>query len=276
MAIAGIEFEYIRSLVLARSALVLEPGKEYLVESRLEPLALQEGFPSLCELIECLRLNSFGPLHRKVVEAMATSETLFFRDVRPFEVLRTMVLPELVEKRAEARILTIWSAACSTGQEPYSLAMLIREHFPAVLGWRLRIIASDISRDVLARARRGSYSQLEVNRGLPAALLLKYFAKLDDRWQLKEEVRRMVEFQEINLIEPWPAMPAMDIILMRNVLIYVGVEVKKAVLTKVRRLLKPDGVLLLGGSESTIYLDESFEPFPAERPAVFRMRGCGR
>ena len=152
------------------------------------------------------------------------------------------------------------------------MAMLIREHFPAILGWTLRIIASDISRDVLARARQGSYSQLEVNRGLPAPLLLKYFAKKNDRWQLKEEVRRMVELLEINLVEPWPAMPMMDIILMRNVLIYVGVDMKKAVLTKVRRLLRPDGVLLLGGSESTIYLDESFEPFPAGRPALFRLR----
>jgi chemotaxis protein methyltransferase CheR len=125
---------------------------------------------------------------------------------------------------------------------------------------------------VLARARQASYSQLEVNRGLPAPLLLKYFAKKDDRWQLKEEVRCMVEFLEINLVEPWPAMPTMDIIFMRNVLIYVGVDMKKAVLTKVRRLLKPDGVLLLGGSESTIYLDESFEPFPAGRPALFRVR----
>jgi chemotaxis protein methyltransferase CheR len=272
MAIASLEFDYIRSLVLARSALVLEPGKEYLVESRLEPLALQEGFPSLCQLIECLRHNSFGPLHRKVVEAMATSETMFFRDLRPFEVLRTIVLPELVKKREGERILNVWCAACSTGQEPYSVAMLIREHFPAILGWTLRIIASDISRDVLARARQGSYSQLEVNRGLPAPLLLKYFAKKNDRWQLKEEVRRMVELLEINLVEPWPAMPMMDIIFMRNVLIYVGVDMKKAVLMKVRRLLRPDGVLLLGGSESTIYLDESFEPFPAGRPAVYRLR----
>ena len=272
MAIASLEFDYIRGLVLERSALVLEPGKEYLVESRLEPLALQEGFPSLWALIECLRNSSFGPLHRRVVEAMATSETMFFRDVRPWDVLRTMVLPELMNKRERERILNVWCSACSSGQEPYSVAMLIREHFPAILGWKLRIIASDISRDVLARARRGSYSQLEVNRGLPAPLLLKYFAKKDDRWLLKEEVRRMVEFLEINLVEPWPAMPAMDIIFMRNVLIYVGVDMKKAVLAKVRRLLKPDGVLLLGGSESTIYLDESFEPFPVGRPALFRVR----
>jgi chemotaxis protein methyltransferase CheR len=272
MAIAGIEFDYIRRLVLARSALVLEPGKEYLVESRLEPLALQEGFPSLCHLIECLRNNSFGPLHRKVVEAMATSETMFFRDVRPFEVLRTIVLPELLKKRAEERILNVWCSACSSGQEPYSVAMLIREHFPAVLGWKLRIIASDISGEVLIRARQGCYSQLEVNRGLPAPLLLKYFSKKDEKWQLREEVRRMVEFLEINLVEPWPAMPTMDIVFMRNVLIYVGVDMKKTLLTKVRRLLKPDGVLLLGASESTINLDESFEPFPAERPALFRMR----
>ena len=149
----------------------------------------------------------------------------------------------------------------------------IREHFPAILGWQLRIIASDISRDVLARARQGSYSQLEVNGGLPAPLLLKYFAKKGERWQLNDEVRRMVKFLEINLVEPWPAMPTMDIIFMRNVLIYVGVDMKRALLTRVRRLLKPDGVLLLGCSESTIYLDESFEPFP---PGVLPCFACVR
>src|SRR5580704_14571626 len=167
------EFDYIRTLLLARSGLVLEPGKEYLIESRLEPLALQQGFSSLCHLIEWLRNNPFGPLHRQVVEAMATSETMFFRDVRPFDVLRTIVLPDLVKQREGERAVNVWCAACSSGQEPYSVAMLIREHFPAILGWKLRIIASDISRDVLARARQGSYSQLEVNRGLPAPLLLK-------------------------------------------------------------------------------------------------------
>jgi chemotaxis protein methyltransferase CheR len=272
MAIRSAEFEYIRTLVLERSAVVLEPGKEYLVESRLARLVAQEGFASLPQLVERLRANRFGPLHRKVVEAMATNETMFFRDARPFEVLRVSILPELLRQRATDRALDVWCSGCSTGQEPYSLAMLLREHFPIVLGWNLRIVASDISRDSLDRARRGCYSQLEVNRGLPAPLLPKYFSKREEGWQLSHEVRRMVEFVEINLVEPWPLLPAMDIVFMRNVLIYFGVETKKSILGKVRRLLKPDGLLLLGGSESTLYLDDAFVPSPAERPGLFRLR----
>lgn len=272
MALAGSDFDYIRDLVRERSALVLDPGKEYLVESRLEPLALQEGFFSLRDLIERLRANPFGPLHRKVVEAMTTNETTFFRDARPFEVLRTHVLPELFRNRAEARVLNVWFAACSNGQEPYSFAILLREHFPFALGWELKLMASDISRDVLARAREGLYSQFEVNRGLPSPLLLKYFKKQQDRWQLNQEVRRMVEFREINLVEAWPIMPNMDIILMRNVLIYFSLEAKRSILTRVRNLLRPDGFLLLGGSETMAYLDASFEPVPLDRPAAFRLR----
>src|ERR1700704_1345206 len=200
MGIAKANFHYIRDLVRERSALVLEPGKEYLVESRLDPIALEEGFLSLRDLIDRLRINSFGPLHRKVVEAMTINETTFFRDPRPFEVLRTIVLPELLKNRADDRALNVWCAACSKGQEPYSFAMLLREHFPSVLGWTLRVIASDISRDVLARAREGRYTQFEVNRGLPAPLLLKYFKKQDHDWQLSQEVRHMVELREINLM----------------------------------------------------------------------------
>ena len=271
--LASGEFDYIRTLVREHSALVLEPGKEYLVESRLDPVAIQEGFPTIYSLIERLRTNPFGPLHRKVVEAMTTNETMFFRDPRPFEVLRTTVLPELLRKRAEDRVLNVWFAACSNGQEPYSFAIMLREHFPSILGWNLRLIASDISRDVLVRGRKGRYTELEVKRGLPAPLLLKYFKKVDDGWQLSQDVRRMVEFQEINLVEAWPPLPGIDIVFMRNVLIYFGVDTKKAILSRVRRLLRPDGFLLLGGSETTVYLDEAFQPVPLERPALFRLRG---
>jgi len=224
---ASVEFDYIRNLVRERSALVLETGKEYLVESRLCPLARQEGFPSLGHFIDRLRATPFGPLHRKLVEAMTTNETTFFRDVRPFEVLRTVILPGILNQRAPDRCLNVWCAACSTGQEPYSVAILIREHFPALLGWNLRLIASDFSREVLARARQGRYSQLEVNRGLPAVLLLKYFKKLGDEWEISPATRRMVEFSEINLFGPWPPLPRMDIIFMRNVMIYFDIEVKK-------------------------------------------------
>lgn len=272
MAIGSSEFDYIRDLVLKHSALVLEPGKEYLVESRLAPIAHLEGFPSLSHFVQHLRTNRFGALHRKVVEAMATNETTFFRDARPFEVLKTLVLPDLVKKRSAKRCLKVWCAACSSGQEPYSFAMLLREHFPAVLGWNLRVMASDISSDVLARAREGRYTQFEVNRGLPAALLVKYFKRQHDQWQLSPEILRMVEFVQINLCETWPTLPNMDLILMRNVLIYFDAEVKRVILGKVRRLLNADGYLLLGAAESTVNLDDSFEPIPIDRPAWYRLR----
>jgi chemotaxis protein methyltransferase CheR len=272
VTLAAIEFDYIRSLVRERSALMLELGKEYLVESRLCPLARQEGFPSLGHFVDQLRATPFGALHRRLVEAMTTNETTFFRDVRPFEVLRTVVLPGLISKQAPDRCLNIWFAACSTGQEPYSVAIMIRDHFPSLLGWNLRLIASDLSRDVLARARRGSYTQLEVNRGLSAVLLLKYFKQQGATWEISPEIRRMVEFSEINLFEPWPTLPRMDMIFMRNVMIYFDVEVKKTILAEVRRLLKPDGFLLLGGAESTFNLVDSFEPLPFDRPGWYRLR----
>jgi chemotaxis protein methyltransferase CheR len=190
------EFDYIRNLVRQRSALVLEPGKEYFVESRLDPLAVQEGCSSLHHLIGRLQTLPFGPLHRKVVEAMTVNETTFFRDARVFEVLRTIILPEILKNRIKSRTLNVWFAACSTGQEPYSFAMLLREHFGFALGWNLQLIASDLSSEALGRARQGRYSQLEVNRGLPAPLLLKYFQKQEESWQLNAEVCRMVEFRK--------------------------------------------------------------------------------
>ena len=266
------EFHYIRDLVRDRSAVVLEPGKEYLIISRLEPLAAQEGFSSINYLIDQLRRSQFGPLHRKVVEAMTTNETSFFRDNRPFDLLKNMALPEILKNRATERTLNVWCAACSSGQEPYSVAILLREHFPWVFGWDVHLIGSDLSTDMLVRAKEGRYSQLEVTRGISGPLLGKYFRKQNGAWQLAQEVRRMVEFKEINLIEPWPSLPFMDIIMMRNVLIYFSVEIRKTILSKVRRLLKPDGYLMLGGAESTVYLDDTFEPIPVGRPALFRLR----
>ena len=187
--IAVREYAYIRDLVRERSALVLEPGKEYFVESRLHPIAIEEGFSSTAQLIERLRGNPFGHLHQKVVEAMTINETSFFRDLRAFDVLKTMVLPRILKNRSECRVLNVWSAACSNGQEPYSFAILLREYFPSVLGWKIHVIASDISREALVRARHGRYTQLEVNRGLPVPFLSKYFKKQDNAWQLNPEAR---------------------------------------------------------------------------------------
>jgi chemotaxis protein methyltransferase CheR len=266
------DFNYIRELVRTQSALTLEPGKEYLVESRLEPLAVQEGFPSYQQMVSSLRTGPLRDLHRKVVEAMTTNETSFFRDPRVFGMLHASILPALVAARSSERSLTIWCAGCATGQEPYSLAMLLSDYRPSLEGWNIRIIASDISRDVLARAQSGRYTQFEVNRGLPAIMLVKYFQKDGSAWEVRPEIRRMVEFRELNLIHPWPRLAGVQLVLMRNVMIYFDVETKKAILARTGLLLAPGGYLLLGGSETTMNLDDSFEPTPVDGVMCFRRR----
>lgn len=266
------DINYIRELVRRHSAIVLEPDKAYLIETRLAPLAQQTGFASLQELIAALRNNTVQGLLGRVVEAITTHETSFFRDLHPFETLRTQVLPDLITRRQPGQTLAMWCAACSSGQEPFSVAMLLHEHFPTLVRGRLRIIATDLSNTILARAREGLYSQIEINRGLPAALLTKYFDKQGLRWRLKPDIRRMVEFQQGNLAEPWPSLPPMDIVFMRNVLIYFGLETKKSILGRIRGILKPDGYLFLGTSETTLNLDAAFEPIPMGKTLCYKLR----
>jgi len=272
MSISHAGFEYISSLVRQHSSIVLDSGKEYLVDQRLTSVAQEEGFASIEELAGWLRARSFNGVHLKVVEAMTTNETSFFRDFHPFEVLRRVTLPDLISRRGGERQLNIWCAACSSGQEPYSIAIVLREHFPALLNWNLRMLATDLSRKMLARAQMGRFNQLEVNRGLPANLLTKYFENRGIEWQVKDAIRKMIEFQVVNLTAPWPFLPAMDLVFMRNVLIYFDVQTKKTTLAKVRRLLKPDGYLFLGGAETTINLDDSFERLQFERSSCYRLR----
>src|SRR5262245_34738445 len=252
------EFDYVCRLVRERSGIVLEAGKEYLVDARLTPIARQRDLRSVSELVGRLRAGNEDALAARVVEAMVTTETSFFRDLHPFETLRTTVLPDLISRRQHERRLSVWFAACSTGQEPYSFALMVREHQPELLRWRLDLLATDLSADVLARARAGRYSQIEVNRGLPAALMVKYFHQHGLNWELCEDVRRMVEFREMNLISPWPVMPRMDLVFLRNVMIYFEAETKKVILGRVTRLLHPDGYLLLGGAETAYNLDNSY------------------
>jgi chemotaxis protein methyltransferase CheR len=266
------DYDYIRNLVMQRSAIVLDASKDYLAESRLMPLAEREGMSSLGELVARLRGERFGRLHRKVVEAMTTNETSFFRDVHPFEALRKAILPDLLARRRSERRLSVWSAACASGQEAYSIAMLLRESFPELAGWRVEIIASDLSTEVLARARRGLFSQIEVNRGLPAALLVKHFRKRGTDWQLAGGIRSMVDFRELNLAETWPSLPRMDIVLLRNVLIYFDVETKRRVLARTREVMRPDGYLLLGAAETTFNLDDAFERIQLDRSGCYRLR----
>lgn len=273
MTIGAVEFDYIRKLVRERSAIVLEPGKEYLAESRLMPVAREVGCDSLEALVAKIRADRSGGLERKVVEAMTTNETTFFRDVHPFEALRKVVLPEMLQARATERRLNIWCGASSSGQEPYSIAMVLRERWPVLAEWGVKLLATDLSREMLDRTREGSYSQLEVNRGLPAPMLVKWFEKQGTTWRVKPELRAMLDLQEMNLAAAWPAMPTFDIVFMRNVLIYFDVETKQAILGKVRRLLRPDGWLFLGGAETTLNLDEAFERIAVDKATCYRLRG---
>jgi chemotaxis protein methyltransferase CheR len=253
------DFSYICKLVQERSAIVLEPGKEYLVEMRLAPLAQQLQLGGIPDLVARLKTAPDNGLYTRVVEAMTTNETLFFRDHHPYEALRKVVIPDLIQRRQDERRLTIWSAACSTGQEPYSVALLLKEHFPELARWQVTILATDLSREVLEKARAGRYTQMEVNRGMPVALLVKHFRQHGTSWQLNDDVRRMVTFQEANLALPFPAlMPRPDLVLLRNVLIYFSVETKKAILGRVARVLRPDGYLLLGSAETTFHLDDGY------------------
>lgn len=274
MPITSSDFEFVRSLAKEDAGLVLEAGKEYLVESRLQPIARLQGLASIDELIRAVRSGPGRDLRGKVVDALTTNETTFFRDVEPFEMLRTEVLPYLIEQRQQERTLRIWYAAASTGQEPYSLSMLIREHFPQLHTWTIQQVGTDLSPSVLARARAGRYSQLEINRGLPANYLVKYFERDGAEWRLRESIRSMVRFDEMNLVKPWPAtLPQADIVMMRNVLIYFDIETKKQVLGRVRRLMRPDGFLFLGGAETTMNLDENFVRQQFNRSGCYRLKG---
>lgn len=272
MGISANDFNYISKLVLEMSAIVLEPGKEYLVESRIQPLALKEGFASIEELVKKMQVNPRNGFCAKVVEAMTTNETSFFRDIHPFETLKGFVFPDLIEKRKDTKELNIWCGASSSGQEPYTLAILMRENFPQLQSWKINYMASDISNEMLDRCRNGVYSQLEVNRGLPATMMVKYFERHGTEWQVKEDMRKMIDFRITNLSGNWPIMPKLDLVMMRNVLIYFDVEMKKTILGKIKKLLRPDGYMFLGAAETTLNLDESFERMNYKQSGCYRIR----
>lgn len=265
------DYEFIRALVLRCSAIVLEPSKDYLIEARLGPLARQEGLGSIGALAAKLRQQGDGPLQRKVVDAMTTNETLFFRDQNPFDVLRQNVLPELIAKRADRRRLRIWSAACSSGQEPYTIAMLLCESFAQLASWTIEIVATDLSPSMIEKASRGVYGKIEVNRGLPAALLAKYFTQSGTDYALRDDVRRMVTFREMNLASSWPPLGTFDVVFLRNVLIYFDVPTKKSILSRVLGVLEPDGYLFLGAAETTMNLEPRFARMPLERSGCYRV-----
>jgi chemotaxis protein methyltransferase CheR len=259
MKVGPAQFAFLRDLLRRRTGVVIDDSKHYLVVARLLPIVRQRSIPSLDTLVDRIRLTGDKALEKDVLNAMMTHETSFFRDKNPYETLRRLVT-EMIPKRAAHRQLAIWSAACSTGQEPYSIAMLLNEHFPDLVAtWRIRVIATDISEPVLARAREGVFSELETNRGLPADLLKKYFRPLQGKWSIAQDCRRLVEFRSLNLNGPWPALPPCDVIFLRNVMLYFDVPTRAALVAKMRRVLKPDGALFLGGAETMIGIDTGYD-----------------
>lgn len=272
MTVAASDFDYIARLVWRRSAIVIEPGKEYLVESRLLPLARKTGAETISDLVARLQAQPETSLHVEVVDAMTTNETSWFRDRTPFDALASHVLPELIHARAATRRISIWSAGCSSGQEPYSIAMIVNNLMALHPGWDVSIVATDLSEEMLAKARAGRYGQLEVNRGLPATMLVNHFERAGMEWVISERLRRMVDFRQLNLAEPPPAsMPSFDVVFLRNVLIYFDTATKREVLARVRQLMRPDGYLVLGGAETTLNIDDAFEPVQLDRVTCYRM-----
>jgi chemotaxis protein methyltransferase CheR len=265
-------FDFVRQIVRDHVGILLDNWKTNLVETRLAAIARDEGMTGVDDLLRHLRARPRGPLCTRVVESLLTTETSFFRDLHPFEALRQFILPDLLAQRQAQRRLAIWSAGCASGQEIYSVAMLIREHFPSLLDWSLQLIGTDVSSSILERAAKGRYTELEINRGLPAAALVKYFEQHGLEWQIRLELRAMVEFLQMNLAGPWRALPKMDIIFLRNVLVYFDVEKKREILARVRQQLHPDGFLFLGGAESTINLDNDFQPTYFGSAVVYKLR----
>jgi chemotaxis protein methyltransferase CheR len=266
-------FMFVSDLVKQDAAIVIGPGKEYLVESRLLPIARAEGFGDVGAFIARLQLSPDERMRRRIVDAMTTNETSFFRDRDPFTLLNQVVFPELCRKRTSTHRINVWSAACSSGQEPYSIAMSALDHPLITSDWQVQVLATDISDEVLQRAEQGRYSQLEVNRGLPAAMLVRHFERAETDWKVVPAVRSMVRFKRLNLGDALD-LPLMDVVFLRNVLIYFDASTKTDVLQRVRRVLKPDGFLFLGGSETTIGLDDGFERVAAGTATLYRPRGA--
>ena len=254
-----LDYEYLRKVLKDRSGLDLSADKQYLVESRLLPLARRANLSGIPELVQKMRSGG-EQLTGQVVEAMTTNETFFFRDKIPFDHLRDGILPGLIKSRASRRSLRIWSAACSTGQEPYSIAMCLREYGPALAGWRIEIVATDLSQEVLEKSKAGLYSQFEVQRGLPIQLLVKYFNQLGELWQLSADIRGMVQHRQLNLLQDFSHLGKFDVIFCRNVLIYFDQDTKASIFERLAKVMEPDGTLLLGAAESVVGITDAFKP----------------
>jgi chemotaxis protein methyltransferase CheR len=264
------DFAIFARILKERSGLMMTEEKSYLLDSRLMPVAAKHGHASVGQLAAALRLGGDALLVRDIIEAMTTNESFFFRDTRPFEQFRTIVLPELLQARASTRRLRLWCAACAAGQEPYSLAMILADETARLAGWQVTLLASDISGEMVARAHAANYSQFEVGRGLPLKYLVRYFDPDSDRWQLKPELRKMVQFRTINLLDDLTSLGRFDAIFCRNVLIYFDQPTKASILERVAGMLPPDGFLCLGGSETTLGVSDRFDAI-ADQRGLYRL-----
>jgi chemotaxis protein methyltransferase CheR len=260
-----VDYEFLRKYLKERSGLVLSADKQYLVESRLLPVARSAGFANLGDLVRALMIGNAETLAKAVVEAMMTHESFFFRDKLPFDHFRQTIMPALIAARSNIRTIRIWCAAASTGQEPYSLAMCLREMEQKIAGWRIELLATDLGNDVLDKARQGLYSQFEVQRGLPIQLLIKHFTQVGELWQIAPDIRSMVKYQQLNLLADFARLGRFDLILCRNVLIYFDTETKISVLNRLARSTASDGYLMLGAAETVVGLTNSFKVVPDKR-----------
>ena len=266
-----LDYEYLRKLLKERSGMVLAPEKQYLIESRLMPVARQAGCASITDLVRRLREPNAEELKAEITETMTINESFFFRDKVPFDRFRDTILPELLVSRASSKRLRIWCAAASTGQEPYSLAMVLKSMREKFTGWQLDIIATDISKDVLEKAQAGIYSQFEVQRGLPIQMLMQHFEQVGEQWRLSEVIRRMVQFRHLNLLADFKSLGTFDVVFCRNVLIYFDQPTKVGVLERVHCQLAPDGFLLMGAAETVVGLTDMFMPIPDKRGLYMRV-----
>jgi len=267
--IAALDYDFLTQFLQTRSGLALGSSKEYLLEARLLPLAQSFGLNGLPELVLALRRNPPESLSSSVVEAMTTNETSFFRDKTPFDELKEQLLPKLLEDRKTLRRLRIWSAASSTGQEAYSLAILLRESFPQVADWHVEIVGTDLSKAALGRAEAGVYTHFEVQRGLPIQLMVKYFQQESGGWRVKDELRKWTRFRSLNLLEPFQHLGTFDIIFCRNVLIYFENPIKKQILDRMSKMLRSDGYLALGAAETVLGVTNTLERVRACRAAMY-------
>jgi chemotaxis protein methyltransferase CheR len=262
--VTPLDYDYLRKFLKDRSGLDLSTDKQYLVESRLLPLARKAGLAGIDELVAQIK-NGSEAIAADVVEAMTTNETFFFRDKLPFDHLRDAIIPELLKARAGKRSLRIWCAASSTGQEPYSIAMCLKEMSAQLAGWRIEIIATDLAPSVLEKSRSGIYSQFEVQRGLPIQLLVKYFKQNGELWQLNPDIRAMIQFKQLNLLQNFSHLGTFDVVFCRNVLIYFDQDTKVDVFKRLAKVMEPDGFLALGAAETVVGLTDAFKPHPDKR-----------